>query len=72
MHKPAERFEDYQPLPAYDVVIPCYNRAHVVADAVASVLAQDHPPTRVIVVDDGSGDESAAVIRGLEACTRGG
>ena len=49
----------------YDVVIPCYNRAHVVADAVASVLAQDHPPTRVIVVDDGSHDGSAAVIRGL-------
>ena len=26
-------------LPAYDVVIPCHNRAHVVADAVASVFA---------------------------------
>jgi glycosyltransferase involved in cell wall biosynthesis len=53
------------PLPAYDVVIPCYNRAHVVADAVASVLAQNHPPVRVIVVDDGSSDDSAAVIRAL-------
>lgn len=54
-------------LPAYDVVIPCYNRAHVVADAVASVLAQDSTPERVIVVDDGSTDGSAAAIRALAA-----
>lgn len=50
-------------MPRYDVVIPCFNRAHVVADAIASVLAQAHPPSRVIVVDDGSVDDSAAVIR---------
>ena len=49
------------PLPAYDVVIPCHNRAHVVADAVASVVAQEHAPSRVVVVDDGSSDSSAAV-----------
>lgn len=53
------------PLPVYDVVIPCFNRAHVVADAVASVLAQEHAPTRVIVVDDGSTDASAAAIHAL-------
>ncbi len=40
------------PLATYDVVIPCHDRAHVVADAVASVLEQDHAPGRVIVVDD--------------------
>ena len=55
------------PAATYDVVIPCHNRAHVVADAVESVLAQDHAPTRVIVVDDGSRDDSAAVIRDLAA-----
>lgn len=54
-------------LPAYDVVIPCYNRAHAVGDAVASVLAQEHSPHRVIVVDDGSTDESAPAIRALAA-----
>lgn len=58
----ADLFAAELPLPAYDVVIPCFNRAHVVADAVASVLAQDHAPSRVIVVDDGSSDRSAAVI----------
>lgn len=65
MHNTSEPIQERQPLPAYDVVIPCYNRAHVVADAVASVLAQDHAPTRVIVVDDGSTDDSAALIRRL-------
>lgn len=54
-------------LASYDVVIPCHNRAHVVADAVSSVLAQDHAPCRVIVVDDGSTDASATVIRALAA-----
>jgi glycosyltransferase involved in cell wall biosynthesis len=53
------------PLPAYDVVIPCYNRAHVVADALDSVLSQEHAPTRVVLVDDGSRDDSARVIRRL-------
>ena len=57
----------FTPLATYDVVIPCHDRAHVVADAVASVLAQDHAPVRVIVVDDGSGDGSAGVIRALAA-----
>lgn len=57
----------FTPLAGYDVVIPCHSRAHVVADAVASVLAQDPPPARVIVVDDGSSDDSAAVIRALAA-----
>jgi len=51
--------------PTYDIVIPCYNRAHVVTDAVVSVLAQAPAPHRVIIVDDGSSDDSAAVIRAL-------
>ncbi|SFP35640.1 glycosyltransferase family 2 protein [Sphingomonas rubra] len=55
----------FAPLATYDVVIPCNNRAHVVADAVRSVLDQEHAPGRVIVVDDGSSDDSALVIRDL-------
>lgn len=53
--------------PAYDVVIPCHDRAHCVADAVVSVVSQDTAPARVIVVDDCSSDDSADVIRGLAA-----
>ncbi|MBM3901671.1 MAG: glycosyltransferase family 2 protein [Verrucomicrobia bacterium] len=45
------------------VLIPCYNHADYVAEAIASVVAQDHPGVRLHVVDDGSTDGSAEVIR---------
>ena len=53
-------------LPTYDVVIPSFGRAALVEQAVASVLAQSHPPTRIIVVDDGSEDETASVLTTIE------
>lgn len=52
-------------LPAYDVVIPCHNRAHVVADALASVLAQEPAPARIVLVDDGSTDGGGDTVRRL-------
>jgi glycosyltransferase involved in cell wall biosynthesis len=41
------------------VVIPVYNRARVIRDALESVAAQTCPPARLIVVDDGSTDGTA-------------
>ena len=43
------------------VVIPCYRQAHYLPTAVDSALAQTHPDVEVIVVDDGSDDDTAAV-----------
>lgn len=65
MHAITDVFPTDLSLPDYDVVIPCHNRAHVVADAVASVLSQEHAPSRVIVVDDGSTDFTAATVQAL-------
>jgi glycosyltransferase involved in cell wall biosynthesis len=43
------------------VVIPCYNQAHFLPEAVASVLVQSHLNFELIVVDDGSTDNTAQV-----------
>lgn len=45
------------------VVIPCFNGARFVGEAIASVLGQTAPPGAIIVVDDGSTDDSAAVVK---------
>jgi len=47
------------------VVIPCYNYARYLREAVDSVLSQDGVEVEVIVVDDASTDESVAVARSL-------
>ncbi len=46
-------------------VIPLYNHREFIADAVKSVLSQTRRVDRVIVVDDGSTDGSAEVVRQL-------
>ena len=45
------------------VVIPTYNRRHVVRDAIDSVLLQTLPPAQVVVIDDGSKDNTAEALR---------
>lgn len=50
-------------VPTVAVIIPTYNRAHFVGQAIDSVLSQTRPPDEVIVVDDGSTDATADVVR---------
>ncbi|RTQ53276.1 glycosyltransferase [Hymenobacter gummosus] len=47
------------------VIIPTYNRAHLLADAIRSVLAQDYPHKQIIVVDDGSQDNTRQLVSGF-------
>lgn len=47
--------------PTIAVVIPAYNQATFLREAIESALSQTVAPTEVIVVDDGSTDETAAV-----------
>ena len=50
------------PGPLISVVIPCYNAAPFIEGTVRSVAAQTHRELEVIVVDDASSDESAALV----------
>jgi glycosyltransferase involved in cell wall biosynthesis len=43
------------------VVIPCYNQAHYLPEAIDSVLAQTYRPLELIVVDDGATDSTFEV-----------
>jgi glycosyltransferase involved in cell wall biosynthesis len=49
------------------VVIPAYNAARFIPRCLQSVFAQTHPPDEVIVVDDGSSDETASLAASLGA-----
>jgi cellulose synthase/poly-beta-1,6-N-acetylglucosamine synthase-like glycosyltransferase/peptidoglycan/xylan/chitin deacetylase (PgdA/CDA1 family)/spore germination protein YaaH len=49
--------------PAVTVIIPAYNEEKVIERTVRSVLASDYPTLRTIVVDDGSPDATAQVVR---------
>ncbi|HJU48612.1 MAG TPA: glycosyltransferase family A protein, partial [Gaiellaceae bacterium] len=48
-------------MPLVSVVIPCFNDAEFLGDALASLCAQTLQDWECIVVDDGSTDETAAV-----------
>lgn len=49
--------------PLVSVIIPCYNQAIYLREAIDSALAQDYPNIEIIVVDDGSLDNTAKVAR---------
>ncbi|MGJ3628329.1 glycosyltransferase family 2 protein [Sphingomonas sp. MMS24-JH45] len=53
------------PAPLVSVVLPTHNRADTLPRALACVLAQDHRHLDIVVVDDGSTDDTAAVVARL-------
>lgn len=49
-------------MPEISVIIPTYNRAQMLARALRSVLAQTEPDWECLIIDDGSTDDTRAVV----------
>jgi len=52
------------PNPLISIVVPCHNHGSYVREAIESVLSQDYPRVELIVLDDGSSDDTRAVLAG--------
>lgn len=51
--------------PLVSVIIPTYNRAYCIEKAVESVLKQDYDNMEILIVDDGSTDDTETIIRNI-------
>ncbi len=49
--------------PRVSVIVPTYNRAKYLAEAVESVLVQDYVDYEILIIDDGSTDDTQEVVR---------
>jgi len=57
---------DRYPPASVSVVIPTYNRAYIIGDALQSALAQTYRDFEIVVVDDGSSDNTREVIESFQ------
>ncbi|MES2893448.1 MAG: glycosyltransferase [Bacteroidota bacterium] len=53
--------------PLVSVIVPCYNHERFVEQCIRSIKAQTYQEIQLIIIDDGSTDGSAAVIKGLQS-----
>ena len=52
--------------PRFSVVIPTYNRSLSVLDTLRSCFEQTYPSVEVVIVDDGSSDDTLAVLAAID------
>lgn len=58
------------PLPLFSIIIPTYNRANLLPKAIESVIAQRYDGWELIIVDDGSTDDTAVVCQNFQSDVR--
>ena len=54
------------PTPKVTIFLLTWNRAHLLRHSLASVMAQDYPDYRVVVLDNASTDDTERVVKGFE------
>lgn len=52
------------------VIVPVYNGEKYLSEAVESVLSQTHRPQEIIIIDDGSTDNTASVAKSFGSAIR--
>jgi glycosyltransferase involved in cell wall biosynthesis len=62
----AANFPEVGPAPV-TVIVCCYNAAETIRESLESLLTQSHPSIHLLVIDDGSTDESAAIVQEVAA-----
>src|SRR5271156_1459545 len=53
--------------PLVSIVIPCYNQSKFIRRTLVSVLQNKYRPIEILVIDDGSTDDSAALVQAMRA-----
>jgi glycosyltransferase involved in cell wall biosynthesis len=53
-------------VPDISVIIPAYNQAHYLLEAIESLIQQTYPDFEAVIVNDGSTDETESVLAGIQ------